>query len=273
MDYSYIRETLNKDLFNNYVLSIQLDPDGFSFYICHQESINRPLYFSFRRFEIPGIDSLIRELKEFSEYDNNPFHKTIIIYNTSKFCIIPDEFYKPDHLTEYIKLSHPVSDKEIIYSSDIQEINTKVLFCIPEDLNTVLNLKFPNAIVLHSACIDLNFGIKKSGKTCLINRFGTLSSIAVFDNSELKLYNIFSIHDEIDLVYYLFNSLKSCNQKASEIVCFLAGISKEDSEKNILLSKYISNPVYYQPELIDVNISDFPVNMLFNHLEAFSCVL
>jgi hypothetical protein len=273
MDYSYIREALNKDLFNNFVLSIQLEPDGFSFYITHKESIYKPLYFSSRKFEKSGIGSLIQELKQFHEFDNDPFHKTLIIYHTSRFCMIPDELFNPEQLMDYFRLSHPISDDEIILTSDIQLINSKVLYGVHNGLITFLKTKFPEAFLIHSACPAINYGMKKSGKTCLITHYEKSISIAVFDMSALKLFNIYKVHDVHDLVYYIFNSLKSCNQEISETVFYFTGIAEKDSDKKNVLARYISKPVYYKPELMEVYEPGFPSTILFNHLEGLNCVL
>lgn len=273
MDYSYIRESFNKDYSNNYILSIQLDPDGFSFYVRDKDSLNKPLYWLSKRFEKPGIASLTRELNDFQEYDKNIFYKTIIIYHTDKFCLIPSEIYNPDNQDNYMRLTHSLPDNINFHTSDILELKVKALFCLPEELNRLIKLKFPTAMLVHSACPALNFGIRKSEKTCIIYYYGTSLSITVFEKKDLKLFNIFSVSDKNDLIYYILNALKSCNQKVAETIFYISGVREEDSNEYNTLSKYISKPFVYNPLLQEVNNSDIPVNMLFNHLEALFCVL
>ena len=272
MDYSFVRESFNKDYSNNYVLSIQLEPDGFSFFISTKDSLNSPLYFLFRRFERSGIESLWRELNNFNEYDKINFYKTIIIYHTDKFCLIPEEFYNPDDQDKYLKLTQSMTEELSNYSSDIQEIKAKIVFSLSEELNSLVNLKFPSAILLHSACPAIHFGIQKSGKSCVIYYYGSSISIAVFDKNELKLFNIYQVKDENDLIYFILNALKNCNQKVSETNFYFSGMGEDGSRESIAVKKYIPDPVFYNPSFQDMDTSDIPVSMLFNHLEALHCV-
>ena len=272
MDYSYIRETFNKDQSNNYVLSIQLEPDGFSFYVSNKESMNTVLCFLSERFEKPGIESLTRELSNFKEFDNTIFYKTIIIYHTDNFCLIPVEFYNTDNQIHYLRLIQNLPDDICIYSSDIQGIKAKAVFYLPEELNGLIKVKFPSSIILHSACPAINFGIHKTGKSCITNYYGSSISIAVFDKEELKLFNVYPVKDDNDIIYFILNALKSCKQGVQETNFYFSGLGKDGSKESIAVLKYLPNPVFYTPVLQDMNTSDILVTKLFNHLEAMHCV-
>ena len=270
MNYSYIRDTFNQYKPDNCILSIQLSLDGFSFFVSDKDLFNKPLFFLSRKFITPGLQSLIRELENFNELENRNFFKIFAIIHTHEFCLVPEKVYNHKTGLELMKLSHPVPDNSVLCTSGISSINARVAFLVPEDLINMLRSKFDNAIILHSVCPSVNYGIMKYGTSCIIHHFGGSISVAVFDNSSLKFFNIFSVSDENDTAYYILNALRTCRINPAVVKVYISGNNPENFP---ILTKYISKPVFYLPELIETSPSDFPYGMLFNHLEGYNCVL
>ncbi len=272
MDYLYNREKFNPEYSINYILSIQLSLDGFCLYIANKESVNTPVYLLSKRLKKPGIRSMINELKKFHDFDALVFHRTIITYHTHSFLLIPDEFYNQDLISDYFLLLQSEIEEVKTFVSIIPVLRTKLIFNVPLEILSILNDKFPQTQLLHSACPSLQFGIHKTGAICVINHFGTSISITVFKDKELYLFNIFSVKDENDLLYFVSNSLQSCNLERQVTDLYLIG-KEEDSPEYLIISKFISEPLKYLPDLKEFNSSDFPVNILFNHLEGLNCAL
>jgi hypothetical protein len=273
MNYSYIREAFNPDKPNNNVLSIQLSLDGFSFYVADKESINRPIYFFSKNFDLTGPGGMIKELEDFRLFDGKVFNKTRIIFHTPEFCLIPDSIYEPETVPEFMRLIQPLPDKFKLCTTEIPAIQAKVAFYVQPELKTTIESKFNESTLLHSGVPTVHFGIKQNKNACLIHYYGKSISITVFVNNNLRLFNIFSIKDPNDLVYYTLSSLKSCKLKSKETVVYLSGINNEESEVFKILARYISKPVMYIPELIESDIPGFPTSLLFNHLEDLNCAL
>ena len=271
MDYSYIRDSFNIANSNNYILSLQLSSDGFSFYISEQDSIDRPLYFFSKRLDSPGgIQSLISELSDFQQFDNIKFHKSYIIFHTKEFCLIPDELHSPENEAGFMNLSHPIDKQNKVYTSDIPSINAKIVFNVPDDLNKLIESKFSDFSLLHSIYASVNYGIKKSEKVCVINHYGNSISITVCEDKNLKFFNVFSIHDHNDLIYFTLTTLKNCKIKLTEVTLYFSGVKNKDSEEFLTLSRFINNSVYFLPELRDTEGLDFPTGLLFNHLDNYN---
>ena len=270
MDYSYIRDSFNIANSHNYILSLELSSDGFSIYITEKDFIKRPLYFFSRRFDNPGgFQRLISELNNFHQFDNIKFHKSHIIFHTPEFCLIPNELHSPENEAGFMNLSHPADIQNMVCTSDIPSINAKVVFNIPDDINRLIESKFSDFVLIHSISSSVNYGIKKSEKVCMINHYGSSISITVFEDKNLKFFNVFSIHNHNDLIYYTLTILKNCDIKLPDVLLYFSGVKNKDSDDFLTLSGYINNSVYFLPELTDTEVLDFPTGLLFNHLENY----
>jgi len=272
MDYSFIREEINSENSNNYVLSILLSQDGFYFYVAGKESIYTPVQFISRRFDKTSIESLIRELESFKEFDNLIFHKSVVIYHTDTFSLVPGEFYSSEYQDGFVNLLHLKKDNTNTVVSGVPGMNINIVFHIPERLSAIIESKFPHSSIIHSACPSLHFGFHRSEQSCIVNHFGSSISVTIFSENELKLYNIFPVQNENDLIYYISLTLRSCNMMNQETSLYFLGDKDKDSNDCQMISRYINKPVSYAPLQNVTDELNFPPGMLFNHLEALPCV-
>jgi hypothetical protein len=269
MDYSFERENFRAERNENCILSIQLSPDGFSFYIADKDSFNRPLYFFQKILDEPGLSPLMSALIDFNGFNEKNFYRTDVVFNTHEFCLIPEEMFSDESGIEFLRLSHPLPDQFKSYSSKIHGVNARVMFHVPDALKQILESGFVKFNIFHSVCPSSAFATKMKGRSCVINSFGKGITITITEENSLLFFNTFSMADENDLVYYTLNAIKNCKLRAQDVQIYLTGF---DPQKNFtLFSKYISQPVVYTPELSDMP-EGFPSGILFNHLEAVNCV-
>jgi hypothetical protein len=271
MDYSYIREKITKEISVTSELSILLSQDGFSFYISPKDKPDNPLFFFSRQTDHKDYNSLLNEIQGFKDFEQFNFERSIAVFHTESFSVIPDEFYHPEYHDEYLFLTRPKNEKAVSLVSRISELNLHVLFEMPLNLYEFLNSSYPGIRFIHSACPSLHFGSQKSDPACIICHFGSSISVTILRNKELKFYNIFPVRNENDLVYFLSNALRSCDMLDKDTKLYFVGAKDADSPDFLLIKRYISKPVTYQFFLEGISDYPFPVNMIFNHLEGLLC--
>lgn len=272
MDYSFIREKINSENSRNYILSILLSRDGFYFYISGKGPEQIPVSYISKEPDKPGMENLINELEGFTEFDQLIFHKSVIIIHSEFFSLIPEIFYSSQNQDSLINFSGSRHDHVFTYVSEIPEMNIKVVFSVPEKLNELIKLKFPEATILHSACPPVHFGYNKPDKSCIVYHFGTSISVTVFDDRKLKLFNIYPVSNENDLVYFINLALHSCNFKGQHLPIYFMGVKDNESDEYKAISRYFSRPLNYIPDQKVMEDINFPVRILFNQLEGLSCV-
>ncbi len=243
----------------NYIPSIQVCLDGFSFFIfdSNEKKIvaikNSPL-------KISSEDLLARRLKEWLETEEllkNQFKTVRIYYYTENFTFVPSEYVgheKNRNLTTLLFDKKPGAN---FIENKIEDLNLSLFYPVSQDVLSVLNQFFNKGY-------EINHPIKNLIPPPVISVKRYLSIIhttkkyfylLIFENSKLLLANCFLTPHQNDLVYNVINSFQQLGIPRSNTELFVSGAIHQDSEINELLKAYFDNLSFLKPEVIIANDS------------------
>ena len=237
---------------NEYILSIQVSLDGFSFSV-KQAKDNYPLIVSRTPATISSEKFIARRFREWvntEEILKQSYAEINIQYFTGNFTAIPVSFFLHEKQNEIAALLFKQEVTLQVVTSHPNHSEIKILFSIPVNLSSEIAEKFDSCKLVHPAMV-------------LIEKCSTLFSeingallyftpenflLLLYNGKNLVLANSYMYGHPNDIVYYLMAALNEFHIKPGSLKLVLSGeISKED-ETEIMLMKYFNNLEFWLPE-------------------------
>lgn len=229
----------------DYILSIQVSLDGFSFLIVHPDK-KRIVAYKNLLLKISSNELLTRHLKEWLDSEDilkNQFKSVRSLIFTENFTLIPDEYSGREW---HRNLTSALFDKKIhnnFIENDINDLDTTLIFPVARDIVSVLHQYFnKNIEILHPVTNILNtfFKSKKRNQAIIISTKKYFYLI-INRNHKLLFANSFSILHQNDLVYNVLNSFQQLEISRSETNMFFAGSINQNKEIAIILQPFFEN--------------------------------
>lgn len=225
-----------------YTLFIHVSPDGFSFSVVNTDE-KRLLVYNSTPLKISNETFLARRFNEWAKSEKlfqNEFKKTIIIFDTEKFTIVPEDYYDCDLKPEIINLLFETTGKIEIETTKIDELNAELLFCVPSELKDAFKQHFKNFELIHPVKTLTENLPDSSKKFRLVTYFNKRCFYALlFNEVNLLLSNSFTVLHENDTVFYILSLLKQMKVPKQEVDLFVAGNITIGSKLYTDLQKYI----------------------------------
>ena len=230
------------DKTQEYTLFIRVSLDGFSFSAVNI-SEKQLVAYNATPLKISNETFLARRFNEWLKSEKifqNEFNKTVIIFDTEKFTIVPDDYYDCDFKSEIINLIFETTGEIEIEEIKISEFNARLLFCIPPDFKDVTGLHFKNLEITHPVKTLIENLPDNDKKFRLITHFNKqYFYVLLFNETNLLLSNSFAISHENDAVFYILSLLKQMSVAKHEVDLFVSGDIAIDSKLYSELQKYI----------------------------------
>ncbi len=259
-------ETLDINSTENYDLSVQVSPDGFSY--CLLDTI-RNKYVLIRSSEPEENKyfnaSMLNDFISSDDFLTKKFKKTRIVIPSSKFTLVPSVLFDPGKKEEYFKFNHQSEENDIILSNKIGDPDTIVIFSTLKPFIEVLDSFFPGVQpVSHIKPLLRNISyVRKSisGHYIHVHVERDFFNLIVFSNNSLLLCNTFSYRNISDILYYVLNVFKSLNINQEETIYF-SGITGKYDDLTSNFSIYIRHILFAVPS------GNFTFSYVFNDLEV-----
>ena len=258
-------ETLDINSTENYELSIQAGPDGFSF--CLLDSI-RNKFVLIRSYEPEDNKYFnadkISDLLHNDDFLTRRYKKVSCVMPSSKFTLVPAPLYDPGKKTEYFEFNHNLEEENIILSDKTSDPDAFILFSVSKPISELVNSIYPGVNIHHHIKILLEHTslIRKSVNGDYIHAHieRDFFNLIVFDNHILKFCNSFSYRNISDILYYIMNIFKSLSISQEETI-YLSGLTEQYDDLSSSLSMYIRKLRYSEPS------GDFTFSYVFNDTE------
>jgi len=225
-----------------YILSIQVRLDGFSFSIL---SNNQLIAFKSVQLKISSNTLITRHFAEWAEQEEllqKPFNKTSIVIFSEKFSLIPENYFQDTLKTEIPKLLFGENDEPEIAVNSISKLKTRLIFTLPKGLNKIIREKIGECEIIHPVKTILNNLPETINKNGLVLLFTKNNFYAVLFNKEsILLANNFKAAHTTDVVFYLLTMLKQLNIKTSETDLFITKSANKLSGVKDALQPYFKN--------------------------------
>ncbi len=237
---SLVDETFDLSFTPEYILSILVSQDGFSFSILDRTQ-NKVVYLSHHdtytneaEFQHKKIIDIYNE----SDLLHRPFSKTYIHFSTpGNISFIPAKLFNKEKKKDLYTSVFELDQKLQILSSFYPEINQYALYGINTEILQTIQKKHPGIAIEN----EINISIKRfrsNEKTMVVQLFRKYLNI-IFFSPELTFANSFLYEGENDLLYYILGTCKTTGQEPATL--YLEGMVNKHAEIYHRLRQYFEN--------------------------------
>ena len=246
----------DQSLTHQYNLSIRFNPDGLSFAVY---SLPHRKYIAIETFTFPEtfqqyggalattvyLDQIAKTIDE-KPWLLSSFNHCLLIYNTKSYTLVPEPLFDPAKQDTYLGFVHKTQAEDIILVSNLQAIDSRLIFGINKEVFNELNNWFENARILHhaGAMIESVLPVFKhavSSDAVFVNINQRLMDIMVLRDNSLSFVNSFEWKAGTDIVYFLLFVLDQHSLNPGKINVFLTGEIDFGDENHQLITRYLQN--------------------------------
>jgi hypothetical protein len=270
-------ESLIKEHSEQYELSIQLAPDGFSFCIFHPE-VNK--FLSIETVKFLHVNSNTDFVKMFEqkvstdEWLSCVFKSTKISFENNTSTLIPASLYSEDDKALYASFNISLPPDHNCYTDHIKSIDAYLIYTIPEVLASKIQQLFPghkltsaSANLIESLLINYkNIG---SGKRMFVNVKEAFLDIVIIEDKQVIFFNTYAYKSTEDFIYFIIFVIEQLNLNPEYIELTFSGFIDKKSKLFEKAYTYIRH-INFQ-KLPPVNnysylFNDVPTHYYFNLL-------
>ncbi len=225
-------ETFDPDYTTEYLLSIQVSLDGFSF--CIRDEIRKiHLVFKHLPLQISNYSFLLRKTKEIlarEEALNKKYKKTIIRMSSPRVTAIPASWEVSAEELFALNFDRLKDEKILSFTDD--SLSVKVAFGFPEKMYNLFNSHFDHPVISHQVQTLAGLVARKatSGHSeALLSFSKRFFTLLITRNQKLAFINSFFYKNHMDVIYYILHVFESEKIGVKETAVFLLGETDEES--------------------------------------------
>ena len=210
----------------DYILSIRVSPDGFSFSVVNPNG-NQLLAFQNIPIKISHEKFITRRFTEWLDTEEIPgkkFRHTVTFIYTQKFTLVPASFFVKEKSANILQSLFENTTPSVVHENYLEKINARLLFVIPKQLNQLLQTRFGNVPVLHplQQIAAMFFPVGNENWVVL---YLTPQSFCMllFRNGRLAFANSFVVSTPADIVFFVVSVLNHERLPREETEVFLTG--------------------------------------------------
>ncbi|MFB6343565.1 DUF3822 family protein [Saccharicrinis sp. FJH62] len=273
-DILVLSPVFNQESSKQYILSIQLCLDGFSFLICDSIS-NKFIYLKHKPYGSDSeiTDQTLKYLKT-EELLNLNYKKVIVLYDLSPATCIPQVLFEDEEKEVFYTKNYRKGKSSIVRSDKQDPLNYVSVYAINETILNAMNQQFGTPVIIHNNTIKNCHLLSTSESfvklTIRQNRF----SISAYKNNTLILANSYSYQNDDEFLYfflYCFNQLKLDQMKT---VVEIDGIIPKHASLVKQLERFIKNVTFAGwPEAYNFanDFYDLPAHYFTNLYSSLLC--
>ncbi len=230
--------------YTNYILSIQILLDGFSFVIRDIVS-NKFIFLKHTSIDDGGADLMttLSDTVKTSGILSKPFKDVNIVFNSISSILIPNEFFKPEDAQTHLTLSAGVLRNEVVTWQLCESVDATLVYAMPLQIKEFVDNVWPLAHCFHSLQINLDIAqaLQQSQKrsVMLINAGQTSVSIVCCTANQLNYANTFNVTTHEDFVYYVMLVAKELNLDTKATSVIFQGLIERNDPRIVTLSRYL----------------------------------
>lgn len=270
-------EALEIKLSEQYELSIQLAPDGFSFCTYYPET-NK--YLSIEQLNFSGIEGDSDYLERFEaeveshEWLSRSYNSVKILFENSASTLIPASLYNENDKDLIGRFNFTLPSNHICNSDYIKSIDAYLIYHISEKLLKKIQQLFPNyKIISESAnlieALLINYKNVNSGKRMFVNVKKAFLDIVIIEEKKVLFFNTFRYQSIEDFIYFIIFVIEQLNLNPEFIELTFSGAIDKKSDLFEKVYNYIRNINFQKLPAINnysYIFNDVPPHFYFNLL-------
>ena len=230
-----------------YHISIQLQPDGFSFCILE----------TYLKRYIGTQHYLIKEQIHFEDYLTNidkilntdpllqPRYNSVSLMHTSKKAIlVPDVLFNKEEVRIFFDINEQRDELEEIHYNHIPAFNTYNVFAVHHELLNLFRNKYKNTGIFHQWSSILSIKDLENtfpGSKAYIHFNKHYFDIVIVKDKRLLFCNSFDYKNENDFVFYVLNTFKKIKLELSDLEIIVIGDVYDKGKYFELLGKFVDS--------------------------------
>jgi hypothetical protein len=259
-------ETLDINSTENYELSVQAGPDGFSFCLL---DILRNKFVLLRSYEPDESKyfnaSGIRELISKDDFLTKKYRKVRIVMPSPRFTLVPSALFDPASKNEFFSLNHRIEEGRSILLNKAEDPDVYIVFSVIKNIHDVLEEYYP-AVHPYVHLKSLFTHIAGSAKSMTGNYIHLhverdYFNLIIFRDNQLKFCNTFNYRSVPDIMYFVFNVFSKLGLKQEETIN-ISGIKQKNHEMTASLRDYVSSVKFAVPK------GNFTFSYVFGDIEV-----
>lgn len=254
MDAYERKQTIDLTRTEQYILSIRLQPDGFSFYIYDPLTKGSFLYEEERFGPLTNYTEAFTNGIYSHEYLLQNYRKIYAVLVSDRFTFVPSGWTNEAGERIYYDFCYP-SHTDKVYSTRLPRTGIMELFGTEPGLGSFIERTFPEARIIHHLAPLCEYFYARSRlgntfKTFVHLQAGRLDVIC-FDRRGLLFANSFSFITPMDAVYYILNVWKQQRFSQENDELYLIGPKELSFQVEPILKRYIAQvlPVIFPSEM------------------------
>ena len=233
---------LNKS--EQYILSIRLSADGFSFSIHHPQNEDVS-YTSYAVNSSYSMTANVKKMLATTEELGRSYQTVNVLIDTPRFTLVPFDLFEDEQTEEFFHLNFPKKENETILCNILGKNNVALLFGVDKHTHQLLAEQFPQARIFASISPLLEHFHTRSRendtKNLYVHFHASQMDVFAFDKGKLLLTNTFQCKQTPDKVYYMLYIWQQLGFSQEKDQLWLAGNIEVEEELMTELNKFIRN--------------------------------
>lgn len=243
-----IDETYDLEKSSQYIVSIQLALDGFSFVITDSER-NKLIVFHYQpvSMSLPEIDffNAADDYFKGQVFFQESYKEVRVFFSFPKYTLLPASFFKLESLKKYFEFNHKLGEFEELNYDRLNHGNIYNVFAIPSDLSSIVVNYFNSFKVIHASSIFIDMSINMSKNSDDTNLFVHLHDkyffIVAVRKNELVFSNCFEYEGTSDFIYFVMNVVEQLKFNPNDIKVYAMGDIYKLSNNLLIMKRYLKN--------------------------------
>ena len=233
---------LNKS--EQYILSIRLSADGFSFSIHHPQNEDVS-YTSYAVNSSYSMTANVKKMLATTEELGRSYQTVNVLIDTPRFTLVPFDLFEDEQTEEFFHLNFLKKENETILCNILGKNNVALLFGVDKHTHQLLAEQFPQARIFASISPLLEHFHTRSRenntKNLYVHFHASQMDVFAFDKGKLLLTNTFQCKQTPDKVYYMLYIWQQLGFSQEKDQLWLAGNIEAEEELMTELNKFIRN--------------------------------
>ncbi len=272
-DLKFISDKYNLQEAENYSMSIQLNPDGFSVLITGESG--NPLKIIHRNTEeYTEIISLLKNDDDLREVPAFTFKDSVIVLVNTLGSLIPVEFSQVNYRRLLYSIDHQITDNQYIIVSPESFFGYSLSFSLTEPQKEIVgNFKnSPRLVHISQPFLELLNVRISADPVMFLYTFGNILLLSVLRENTLLFHNMVSISGGNDIVYHTMNCYRNIFDEKDSLKVIYSGDLLKESEYLQILGRYLGEIDFF-PNLLGFELAgDINENYFIHLQQSVHCV-
>lgn len=231
-------ESIDLTKSDQYILTIRVSTDGFSFSFYHTEE-GLFYYKTYKADPSITITANLRRIFKESDFIGKKYRKTFVLLDNAPTTLVPFELFDEEQIVSQYQYNFPELSKQTVLFNILKKTPAVVLFSIEKSTYQLLNESFDNPYYYSAITPIVEYcagrGHQEEGMRLFVHAQRRRTDIICLNRNKIQFDNSFACSDTADRMYYILYVWKQLNLNQEKDSLYLQG----DNELKENLKKYV----------------------------------